>query len=622
MRPLAKLSLQFTSAIALALVATMPATAQDAATTQAAAEQSEDARINAWFDARFEEQLEFSPMRQTGLGRRTNYDQIDDFSVADDERQLEWMRAATAEMQASFDREALSDTGKLSWDMWMYNMARAEAGAQFRDHQYVLHQFNGAHTSFPTFLLNQHRVESESDMVALIARLHGSARALDQLLERAQANAAGGVRPPRFAYEGVIDQSRRTARGAPFDDGPPSAMWEGIEGRLAALVEAGEIDQARADELREEARLALTDAIAPAYGRIVAWFESDLPNTDPEPQGVGALPNGAAYYADRLAANTSTDLTAEQIHALGLSEVARITAEMEAIKASVGFEGSLQEFFAFLRDDDRFYFSQDDAGAQDYIDAAEAHIAFIEERLPEYFGVLPQAALEVKRVEPFREEPGAAQHYRAGTPDGTRPGTYYAHLSDMRAMPITTLEVIAYHEGLPGHHMQVSIAQETQGIPRFRSQGGGPAAFSEGWGLYAELLAKEMGAYEDPYSDFGRLTSEMWRAIRLVVDTGIHSQGWSEEQAVAYFLANSPIPETAVRSEVRRYYVMPGQATAYKIGMIRILELRAHAEQELGENFDIRGFHDTVLGGGRVPLSLLEVMVDNWIAEVRAGAAE
>lgn len=248
-----------------------------------------------------------------------------------------------------------------------------------------------------------------------------------------------------------------------------------------------------------------------------------------------------------------------------------------------------------------------------YIEQSKKHLDFINERLPEYFGILPKAPLEVRRVEPFREQDGAAQHYRPGTPDGSRPGIYYAHLSDMRAMPIPVLEAIAYHEGNPGHHMQVSIAQELAGVPRFRSQGGFISAFGEGWALYSELLAKEMGAYEDPYSDFGRLTNEMWRAIRLVVDTGIHSKGWSEQQAVDYFLENSPMPETTVRSEVRRYFVLPGQATSYKIGMIRIQELRAMAERELGEDFDIRGFHDTVLGGGAVPLNILEQRVNRWV---------
>ncbi len=591
--------------------------AQNAAPAVADAMETETDRLNIWFDNKFEEQLAFSPIRQTLLGRRTAYDQIDDYSIAAADRQLAWMRVATAELKRDFDYEKLTPDAQISWDMWLFRLEQAEAGVPFRQNGYVLHQFNGQQSFFPTFLINQHRVASESDMVAFIERLKGSARALDQLLTRAQGNAESGTRPPRFAYEGVIEQSEKITTGAPFDDGKPSALWEATENKLAALVKAGTITQGRSDELKEQARAALTGSLKPAYERIITWFKQDLPNTKEAPFGVSELPNGEAFYNYRLANQTTTDLTAEEIHTIGLAEVARIRSEMEAIKDKVQFKGDLQSFFTFLREDDQFYFSEDDKGAQDYIDTAEKHLAFIKTRLPDFFGTLPKADLVVKRVEPFREQDGAAQHYRPGTPDGTRPGTYYAHLSDMRAMPIHSLEVIAYHEGNPGHHMQSSIAQELTGIPKFRAQGGYIPAFGEGWALYSELLSKEMGAYENPYSDFGRLTTEIWRAIRLVVDTGLHTKGWSEEKAVAYFLANSPIPETAVRSEVRRYLVMPGQATSYKIGMLKIQELRAKAEKELGDDFDIRGFHDTVLGGGSVPLSILEKQVNQWIAKMK-----
>ncbi|MEO9468126.1 DUF885 domain-containing protein [Parasphingorhabdus sp.] len=580
--------------------------------------ETESDRLNTWFDAKFEEQLTLSPITQTFLGRKTSYDKIDDFSEAAADRQLKWMQEATAEMKRSFDYDKLSDDAKISWAMWLYNLEKAEAGVPYRRNDYVLHQFNGQQSFFPTFLINQHRVASEADMVAFIERLKGSARALDQLLVRAHANAKAGTRPPRFAYEGVIEQSEKITTGAPFGEGKASALWEATEAKLAALVKDGSLTEARSDELKQQARTVLTGTVQPAYQRIITWFKADLANTDAEPRGVSALPNGKAYYDYRLANQTTTPLTADEIHNIGLSEVARIRTEMEAIKDSVDFKGDLPAFFTFLREDDQFYFSNDDKGAQDYIDAAEKHLASIKKRLPEFFGILPKADLVVKRVEPFREQDGAAQHYRPGTIDGSRPGTYYAHLSDMRAMPIHSLEVIAYHEGNPGHHMQNSIARELTGIPKFRTQGSRAVAYGEGWALYSELLAKEMGAYENPYSDFGRLTTEIWRAIRLVVDTGLHAKGWSEEEAVAYFLANSPIPETAVRSEVRRYLVMPGQATSYKIGMMKIQELRANAEKELGDDFDIRGFHDTVLGGGSVPLNILEIMVDQWVAKMKA----
>src|SRR5690606_34448770 len=295
-----------------------------------------------------------------------------------------------------------------------------------------------------------------------------------------------------------------------------------------------------------------------------------------------------------LASATTTALTADEIHAIGLREVARIHAEMEAVKAEVGFDGTLEELFAFVRDDDRFYFPNTDEGREAYLAEAREHLERIEARLPEFFGLLPKADLVVRRVEPFREQPGGAQHYYPGAPDGSPPGIFYVHLADMRAMPRPQLEVVAYHEGLPGHHMQISIMQELTGLPQFRTQSFF-TAYVEGWALYAELLAKEMGAYRDPYADFSRLTTELWRAIRLVLDTGLHAMGWTEEEAVEYFRANSPAAEGQIRSEVRRYIVMPGQATAYKIGMLEILRLRGKAERELGDRFDLAAFHDAVL---------------------------
>lgn len=575
--------------------------------------------LNQWFDEKFEEQLEFSPLTQTALGRKTNYDKIDDFTAEAQLEQLEWMRNATAEMEANFDYDELTPDAQLSYDMWKFRLEQAERGYEFREQAYILHQMGSLQSGLPTFLLTQHRVDDESDMQAFIARIGGIGTAMDQLLALAQANAEAGTRPPRFAYEAVIAESQNLTSGAPFDDGEPSAMWEAVERHLTSLVEAEKITEERAEELRGEARTALTDEFAPAYGRVVEWFEQDIENTSEQAMGATQLPNGEAFYAASLKEMTTTDLTADEIHQIGLDEVARIQEEMRAIMEQVGFEGTLQEFFEFTRTDPQFFYPDNDRGAEMYIEQAKAHIDAINARLPDFFGTLPKAELEVRRVEPFREQDGAAQHYSAGTPDGSRPGIYYAHLSDMTSMPIPELESIAYHEGNPGHHMQISIAQELQGVPKFQSQGGFISAFGEGWALYSETLAKEMGGYEDPYSDFGRLSSEIWRAIRLVVDTGIHAKGWSEEEAVQYALENSPNPETAVRSEVQRYYVLPGQATSYKIGMIRIQELRARAEEELGDDFDIRGFHDTVLGGGAVPLSILETRVDRWIASVKEG---
>ena len=574
--------------------------------------------ITAWFADKWQEEIAFSPMRQTRLGLRTDYDKLDDYSVEGRQALIDWWQGAAAEMEANFDYDELSDEAKLSYDMFKFRAERMAASAEFMDREYVLHQMGGEHVSIPSFLLTEHVVETESDMAAFVARLAAIGPAMDQLLARAQANAEAGTRPPRFAYDAVIAESQSLITGAPFADGEASDLWAGTQAHLARLVADGTITEERAGELRGDARTALLESVGPAYQRVVDWFTGDRVNTGEQALGVSELPGGSDFYTYSLAAMTTTDMTPDEIHELGLAEVARIRGEMETIKEKVGFEGTLEEFFDFVREDEQFFFPNNDAGAQMYIDRATMHIEELTKRLPEFFGTLPKAPLEVRRVEPFREQDGAAQHYREGTPDGSRPGIYFAHLSDMTTMPIPEIETIAYHEGNPGHHMQVSIAQELVDMPRFRANGEYIPAFAEGWGLYSEWLAKEMGGFEDPYSDFGRLQNEIWRAIRLVLDTGIHAKGWTEQEAIDYAQANSANPEGATRSEVQRYFVLPGQATSYKIGMIRIQELRKRAEKELGEDFDIRGFHDTVLGGGDVPLSLLERRVDNWIAAQKA----
>jgi uncharacterized protein (DUF885 family) len=581
----------------------------------------ETARINAWFDERYEEQVAFSPIQQTILGRKTDNDKIDDVSIEAQDRQLAWQRASVAEMRSTFDYDLLTPEAQTSYDVWAYQLEQAEAALPFRLNAYVFDQMSAIHTFFPQLLIAFHVVDDGSDMDAYIARIGESGRAIRQLIELSRLGAENGVRPPRFAFDFVIDEATKIISGAPFDDsGEDSALWADAQAKIAGLRDSGDIDQTRATAMLAAARSALVGPFQAAYEELIAWQEEDKVNAPEETRGVDALPNGAAYYEERLANQTTTELTADEIHDIGLSEVARLRSELLAIKDEVGFTGDLPSFFAELRDnkdDRRYYYPDTDEGRQAYIDDATAAIDKIKAELPNYFGILPKAGLEVRRVEAFREQPGAAQHYFPGTPDGSRAGVYYAHLSDMDAMPKRELEVIAYHEGLPGHHMQISIAQELTSVPTFRTQAGF-TAYSEGWGLYSEWLAVEMqDTYQDPYSRFGRLGSEIWRAIRLVVDTGLHSKGWSEEEAVQYFLANSAVTEGQARSEIRRYMVLPGQATSYKIGMLKIQALRRKAEAALGDAFDIRAFHDTVLGGGALPLTVLESRVDRWIASVR-----
>ena len=580
--------------------------------------QAETARLNAWFDEKYEEQVMSSPTQLAYLGRSERQDEIDDFSEAGYDAYINMHARQLEELKASFDYNKLSDNAKISYDHWAYLAEQIAAEDKFRYNSYVFNQMEALHSFFPQLLIAIHRVENKQDMKNYLARISGSAKAIEQLIAFSKTVAEKGVRPPYFAYDAVISESKKIISGLPFDESQnDSDLWTDAKTKLATLVENEAITTAEADALQEEIKQALINDFKPAYEALIAYQEADRKNVSPTALGAGELPNGKAYYNERLANQTTTSLTADEIHNIGLAEVSRLRAEMEVVKKEFGFEGSLQDFFIFLRDtkdDERLYYPNTDEGRQGYIDDATAAINKIKDQLPNYFGILPKADMVVKRVEAFREQDGAAQHYMPSTPDGSRPGVYYAHLSDMTAMPKRELEVIAYHEGLPGHHMQLAIALELEGLPTFRKQSY-LNAFGEGWALYSEWLAKEMpGTYEDPLSEFGRLGSEMWRAIRLVVDTGLHAKGWSEEKAIAYFQENSAITNEQALSEVRRYLVLPGQATGYKIGMIKIQELRTRAEKALGDKFDIRAFHDIILGGGSLPLTILERKVDTWIA--------
>jgi len=581
--------------------------------------EAETQRINAWFERKYEEKLQFSPMQLTYLGRRDRYGELDDFSIEEEDRELAWQKASVDEMRAQFRYALLTPQARRSYDVWRDQYERAAAGVPYRYNGYPFEQMGGVQSELPTFLINFHEIASESDALAWISRASQIPRALDQMLTRAYESAQRGIRPPRFAYEGAIGQSRKVITGAPFDGEGDSALWADFTADVDALVTRGVIDATRAGQLKDQARTVLVEQVRPAYQRLMAWLEADMNNALVNSTGVSVTqPNGAPFYNYRVANMTTTHLSADAIHRIGLREVKRLRGEMVKIKDSVGFKGSLADFFRFIDTDPRFRFPNTDAGRKAYLDEATAAIDNIKKVLPDYFGVLPKADLVVRRVEAYRERDGGAQHYYPATPDGSRPGIYYVHMSDMNANPKTELEVIAYHEGLPGHHMQISIAQESKTLPTFRGQAS-YTAYVEGWGLYAEWLAQEMpGTYQDPYSQFGRLTSEMWRAVRLVVDTGLHTRGWTEQQAIDYFRANTSIPLATVTSEVRRYLIMPGQALAYKIGMLKIQELRARAEKKLGSRFDIRAFHDQVLGGGALPLDLLERSMDEWIAQQAA----
>ena len=584
------------------------------------AEQDVPLSLTEWLDAEYEEQLMRSPMGLTYLGRSERKDELDEFTLESYQADLAWQAASVDEMESRFDRAELSESEQLSYDLWKYSYDQSASGEAYFYSRLVFDQMNGLHSFLPTFLINFHTVTSVSDFEALVARLNLIKPRMMGALDIARESSKRGVVSPYFAMDGVADQSRKIISGQPFDTEAEtdSAIWADVQRKIAGLLENELLTENEANALQTEAKEALLSSFGPAYEAIIAWAEEERLSSPEVATGIGAQKGGDAYYAHLLARQTTTDLSADEIHTIGLNEVARLRNEMLGIMEEVEFQGDLQAFFEEVRTGEWNYYPDTDEGRQAYIDDATAAIENLKTLLPEYFGLLPKADLIVKRVEAFRERDGAAQHYYAGTPDGSRPGIYYAHLSDMTAMPKNQLEVIAYHEGLPGHHMQISIAQELEGVPQFQTQLGF-TAYAEGWGLYSEKLASEMpGTYADAYQQFGRLSSEIWRAIRLVVDTGLHAKGWTEQEAIDYFMANSPEPYESVRSEVRRYIVMPGQATSYKIGMIKILELRSTAIEALGDDFDIRGFHDTVLGAGSLPLDLLERRVMQWIETVKA----
>ena len=466
---------------------------------------SQTQSLNQWFDIKYEELLQTSPLQLTYQGRKDHYGKIDDLSEAAEDEQLAWYEATVNELKEQYNYNDLSPDEKASYDLWIYQYEQLKEAKKFRQLDYVFDQMRGLHTQLPNILINFHKVDSLEDMQAYISRIKESGRAINQLVERAKAQSDAGVLPPKFTFETVITQTKALIDGKPFAEAEyGSPLWNDMSSEIDTLLSAGKIDEQQAEALRDSTELALVQHFKPAYDNLLAWLQASVVKAEEAPTGVSRHPQGDAFYNYRLKASTTTSLTAEEVHEIGLKEVARIKEEMLAIKNQVGFEGSLAEFFKFINTDPQFFFPNTDEGRQAYLDESTTYLDAINEKLPEYFGILPKADLVVKRVEAFREQDGAPQHYFPGTPDGSRPGTYYVHLSDMKAMPKTTLEGVAYHEGNPGHHMQISIAQELESVPKFRTQQNF-TAYAEGWALYSELLAKEMGGYQNPYYDFGSL---------------------------------------------------------------------------------------------------------------------
>ncbi|RUO66974.1 DUF885 domain-containing protein [Idiomarina ramblicola] len=584
------------------------ATSED--TTQNA-EQTESEKANKLFEDIFMENVMRSPMYQSYLGIKEDQDKWDDISEASAKEELALQKEQLEKVKA-IDESKLNEQTKISWMLMKQQLEHDIADFKWRYHNYPVNQMFGLHSSVASLLINQHGISEVDDAEDYIARLNGLPGLFDQLAENLELRAEKGIIAPKFVYPYIISDSNNIITGAPFDDGEPSALWEDFSKKLDSL----DIDDSQREELLDSAKKAMLESVKPAYESLISSVE-DIAEQANTKDGAWKFPDGEAFYNNALQRTTTTDLTAEEIHEIGLSEVERIHEEMRGIMEEVGFDGTLQEFFVHMRNSDEFIYPSTEEGRQRYLDEAKAYIDNMRGRLDELFIKKPKADLIVKAVEPFREKSAGKAFYQQPSMDGTRPGTYYANLYDMDAMPTYQMEALAYHEGIPGHHMQIAIQQELEGIPKFR-RFGRYTAYSEGWGLYTEKLPKEIGLYEDPYSDFGRLAMELWRAVRLVVDTGIHDKKWTREEGIDFYVTNTPNAKSDAVKMVERHIVMPGQATAYKIGMNKILELREKAKSELGEKFDIREFHDVVLGSGPVPLNILEQFINDYISETKS----
>lgn len=596
-------------ALSAALIAA-PALAQApaAAAPAPAAAQSEDARLAAFFQAAFLEMARMSPETLTQLGIKQRYNELGDYTYEGQKKQVDAGNALVARMKREFDRAKLSPASQLSYDLFQKTAETQTVQLKWYWQSYAVSSTGSALDNLPVLLINAHKVADTADAEAYIARLKAFERVAGEVSDDIDQRTAKGFLPPAFVFGRVIPDAQNQIKGAPFDGGADHPVWADFKAKVDALS----IDAAAKAKLKADAEAALKGEWKRGYDRYIAALTA-MSKKATSVTGVWALPQGDAFYADMVAFYTTTPLTPDQIHATGLSEVARIRKEMDAIRVKVGFKGDLDAFLTEVRTNPKFKYPNTDAGKQQYLTDAKKIIADYMAVADKQFSTLPKQALEVRAVEPFREKTASTAFYNPGAPDGSRPGIFYVNLSDMTQVSKVQLPAIAYHEGAPGHHFQIARAQEQADLPMFRRfsyQG----AYIEGWGLYAEELGKEAGFYQDPYDDFGRLSLEIWRAVRLVLDTGIHQKRWTRDQAIAYMRANTLSSDLDIAREVDRYFTTPGQATSYKIGQLKILELREKARKAMGPKFDLKAFHEVILAAGPLPLDVVESRVDAFIA--------
>jgi len=563
----------------------------------------------SFLDEYFQEYLTRHPMLATKAGVKTNYGQLDDISDEALLKEINLLSEKMDELQ-KFDFESLSSEDQLSYKVFEHYANNQIEGRKFIYHNYPVNQFNGIQTSVPAFLIDYQRIDSESDAQAYISRVKAVEQLMNQLINNLKKRAAAGIIAPQFVYDQVAQVCNNLLTGLPFDT---SSQKSPIYNDFIIKLDNTDISQKKKNKLITEVENALTNEFKNGYNSFLAYWAM-LENQSTENNGVWDIPDGKEYYIYALKRETTSDLTPEQIMELGKNEVALIQYEMQGIIEDLGFQGgNLQEFFDYIQSNPSFIYNSDSEGKSAFLARTREVIIEAEERVDALFNNIPKAKLEVRQVEAFREKTANLAFSEPPTPDGSRPGVYYVNLHDMKLMPKYMLQALAYHEGIPGLHMQRSYVQEHTQLPDFRKYMVNIEAYTEGWGLYSEFLPKQIGLYDDPYSDFGRLSLELFRACRLVVDVGLHYEGWSKDQAVDYLVANVPLSKGDMIREVERYLVNPAQATSYYIGMNKIIQLRDLSNEKLGERFDIKNFHDVILKHGALPLNILEENVNNWI---------
>jgi uncharacterized protein (DUF885 family) len=567
---------------------------QASATTSSVTQRSKE--LSKLFAEIWEDKLKHSPEFASFLGDKRYNDQLSDFSVQEVNASLARGRGFIQRL-SEIDTTGLPEQERLSAELMLRSLIDDQEAAKFKEWQMPVNQFSGFHTDLPN-LVNDLQFETVKDYDDYISRLKKVPTAFSQLMTNMELGIDEGRTPPQFLLEKVVVQTQTLADQKPVESPFASPLKKFPKSVSAA-------DQKR---ISEELMDVISTQVLPAYQRFAKFLKVEYVPKGRKDPGAWALPNGDAYYAFRIRQSTTLNKSAAEIHRIGLDEVARDEAEMLAIVHKLGFS-DLKSFSVALKANPKMH----PASKEALLDAYKSNIAQMEPKLPGLFGTLPKAKLEVVPVPAYIEKDQAAAYYNPGSQDGKRPGRVYVNTYNYANRSLAPVEAVSYHEGIPGHHLQISIAQELTGLPEFRKQSY-YTAYTEGWGLYSERLGKEIGFYQDPYSDYGRLEADIWRAIRLVVDTGVHSQHWTRQQMVDFFHEHSAIDETNIQAEVDRYIAWPGQALGYKMGQLKILELKQRAQTALGTKFDIRAFHDVILDSGALPLDVLEQRVDAWIA--------